>query len=487
MLNEKMTPPEETQRQREFSRLVGERNAEREDVMGHARRAFVRTYGCQQNVADGERIQGLLLSMGFALTSSEEDADLILFNTCCIREHAEDRVFGNIGALKHLKRRRPSLVIGLCGCMMQQEHVRQRIENSFPYVNLVFGTHVIHKLPEYLYSIYSGQRHVYDTPDSEGEIHEGLPVHRDGDFKAWLSVMYGCNNFCSYCIVPYVRGRERSRAPEAILTEAREIIGSGGKDITLLGQNVNSYGKTLPGKTNFSALLRKLSALPGEFLLRFMTSHPKDATRELIDTMAASPKIAKHLHLPFQSGNDRVLRLMNRGYTREHYLELIRYARKKMPGLSITSDVIVGFPGETYEEFCDTLSLIREVQFTSLYTFIFSPRKGTPASEMDDPVPAEEKSRWFRELLQVQEGISAARCAAMVGETVSVLVEEETPQGTYSGRTQGNIVVGISAPQSLVGRFTDIKITAARNWILQGELVNEKENETWTSLKSQEI
>ena len=470
MVSEQTAHGGELERQRVFIDRVRAMNEERGAVMGTPRKAFVRTYGCQQNVADGERMKGLLESMGFAFTEEEADADFILFNTCAIREHAEDRVFGNVGALKNYKRRRPSLVIGLCGCMMQQTHVREKIEKSFPYIGLVFGTHVIHKLPEYLYRVYTEHRRVFDTPDMEGEIHEGLPVHRDGAFKAWLSIMYGCNNFCSYCIVPYVRGRERSREPAAILEEAKDIIAGGYKDITLLGQNVNSYGKTLNPPINFSALLREVSALQGDYLLRFMTSHPKDATKELMDTMAALPKIARHLHLPFQSGNNRILRAMNRGYTREHYLELIRYAREKMPGLSITSDVIVGFPGETYEEFSDTLSLIKEVGFTSLYTFIFSPRKGTPAFEMDDPVPYAEKSKWFTELLKVQETISAERCAAMVGETVRVLVEEETGGSRYQGRTQGNVVVDFKAPESYIGRFMDIKITAARNWILQGEI-----------------
>ena len=465
------------ERQRLFSAEVRHLNEDHAALSGVPRKAFVRTYGCQQNVADGERIKGLLEEMGYALTEDEAAADFILFNTCAIREHAEDRVFGNVGALKHYKRRRPSILIGLCGCMVQQEHVPERIQKSFPFVSLVFGTHVIHKLPEYLYRAYTERRRIFDTPNMDGEIAEGLPIHRDGSTKAWLSIMYGCNNFCSYCVVPHVRGRERSREPEEILKEAESLVASGYKDITLLGQNVNSYGKTLKKPVNFAELMGRLQTMKGDYLLRFMTSHPKDATRELMDTMAAAPRIAKHLHLPFQSGNNRILKAMNRGYTRERYLELIAYAREKMPGLSITSDVIVGFPGETYEEFCDTLSLIKEVEFTSLYTFIFSPRRGTPAYELDDPVPYAEKSRWFTELIRVQEEISARRCGAMVGETVRVLVEEETKNGQYQGRTQGNIIVGFEDKENHIGQFLDIEITAARNWILGGKIIKNEKGE----------
>lgn len=389
--------------------------------------AFVRTYGCQQNVADGEKIKGQLEEMGFGFTESEEEADLILFNTCAVREHAEDRVFGNIGALKNIKRKHPSLLVAVCGCMMEQEHVAERIKKSFPFVNLVFGTHVIHRLPELLFRTVTDSCRVFERGDDseDQEIVEGLPIHRDGKFKAWVTAMYGCDNFCSYCVVPYVRGRERSRSPEAIEQEFRSLIDAGYKDIMLLGQNVNSYGKKLSPAVSFSELLRKLDAVDGDYRIRFMTSHPKDATRELIDTIAESRHIVHHLHLPFQSGNNRVLKEMNRGYTREKYLELIAYAKQRIPDISLTSDIIVGFPGETYDEFKDTLSLIQEVEFTSLFTFIFSPRVGTRAEKMDDPVPYEEKSKWFSELLALQEKIAARRCAEMLSKTVRVLVEEK--------------------------------------------------------------
>ena len=434
--------------------------------------AFVHTYGCQQNVADSEHIQGMLLQMGFAFTQDAEQADLILFNTCAIREHAEDRVFGNVGALKNLKRRCPEVLIVLCGCMMEQEHVAERIKKSYPYVSLVFGPHQIPNFPKLLFTCVTQHERVFARGGETGEVPEGLPIRREGRFKAWLSVMYGCDNFCSYCIVPYVRGRERSRNPQAVLSEFRGLVEAGYKDITLLVQNVNSYGKKPDYGVNFAQLLRMLDEVPGDYRIRFMTSHPKDCTRELLDTMAGSTHIAHHLHLPFQSGNDRILKEMNRHYDRAKYLELVSYARRVMPDISLTSDVIVGFPGETYEEFLDTVSLIQEVEFTSLFTFIYSPRRGTRAASMPDPVPAKEKSRWFQELCKAQEAVAARRCAAAVGTVQRVLVEEEIPKkGLLTGRTGGNVVVDFPGDPALCGTFQHVRITNARNWILTGELV----------------
>ncbi|WP_407385125.1 tRNA (N6-isopentenyl adenosine(37)-C2)-methylthiotransferase MiaB [Ruminococcus sp.] len=433
--------------------------------------AYVRTYGCQQNVADSERIKGMLGKAGYRFTENAEDADFILFNTCAVREHAEDRVFGNVGALKNLKRRHPQILIALCGCMMEQEHVAKRIHDSFPFVGLVFGTHCMHRFPELLYkSLVDGTR-VFLRDNDDQNVYEGIPTSRDGQIKGWLPIMYGCDNFCTYCIVPYVRGRERSREPGIILSEAREMIESGYKDITLLGQNVNSYGKGLTPRPTFSGLIGEIDRIPGDYWLRFMTSHPKDCTRELIDTIADSEHISLHLHLPFQSGSDRVLKAMNRHYDRQKYLDIVNYAKQRIPDVSLTSDVIVGFPGETYEDFQQTLSLIREVGFTSLFTFIFSPRNGTPAAQMDDPVSEEEKGRWFRELLDTQEEIAAARCASMVGRLEKVLVEERAKKpGRLCGRTSGNIIVEFDGDDSLIGSFRHVRITRARNWILTGEL-----------------
>ncbi|MGN0570997.1 MAG: tRNA (N6-isopentenyl adenosine(37)-C2)-methylthiotransferase MiaB [Candidatus Fimenecus sp.] len=435
-------------------------------------KAFVHTYGCQGNVADSERIIGQLLEMGYALCDDLAEADLILYNTCAVREHAEDRVFGNVGAIKRYKKEKPDLIIALCGCMMQQAHIREKIYQSYPFVNLVFGTHALHLVPQLLFQTLTGGKRVVCAPETDGEIAEGLPVHRDGGVKAWLPIMYGCDNFCTYCIVPYVRARERSREPEEVIAEAKEIIAAGYKEITLLGQNVNSYGKHNKNPMNFAELLRTLNALDGDFKLRFMTSHPKDCTKELIDTIAECDKVSKHLHLPFQSGNNRVLKEMNRHYTREKYLDLISYAKEKIPDLSLTSDVIVGFPGETYEEFQDTVSLIREVEFTSLFTFIFSPRKGTKAAQLLDPVPHEEKTRWFKELCDAQEEIAARRTNDMLGKTYTVLVEStaKSQNGALCGRTDGNVVIEFAGAESLIGTYQRVTVTEVGAWVVKGEL-----------------
>ena len=366
-------PKEEIEKQKEYMALV---RALIETVYNGVKPlAFVHTYGCQGNVSDGEKLQGMLREMGYDFTDNVKKADLVLYNTCAIREHAEDRIYGNVGALKQYKKSNPNLIIALCGCMMQQERVAEKIKKSYPFVDLLFGTYVSYKLPEFIYRCLSGGKRVFDITDSDGNIVEGLPVKRDGTFKAWVPVMYGCNNFCSYCIVPYVRGRERSRDFDAILNECRGLVAEGYKEITLLGQNVNSYNKDLNEDKRFPALLKAISEIEGDFIIRFMTSHPRDCTKDLLDVMASSDKIAKHLHLPFQSGNDRVLKEMNRHYDRAKYLSLIDYAYEIMPELSITSDVIVGFPGETYDEFKDTLSLLEKVRF-HLHFFTETGHKG---------------------------------------------------------------------------------------------------------------
>lgn len=441
---------------------------------GNTPKAFIHTYGCQGNVADSERIKGMLSKMGYAMTEDKEDADLILYNTCAIREHAEDRVFGNVGAIKKLKQTNPNLIIALCGCMMQQEHIRNKIYNSYPFVDIVFGTHNQYTVPEIFKSyLLKGKRFFADMTETN-EIVEGMPALRDNSAKAWLPIMYGCDNFCSYCVVPYVRGRERSRNSADIIAEFKQIVAEGYKDITLLGQNVNSYGKGLDEDINFSKLLRQLNDLDGEFTIRFMTSHPKDCTKELIDTIAECEKLSKHIHLPVQSGNNRILKEMNRHYDREKYLELISYAKEKIEGLSLTSDIIVGFPGETYEEFCDTLSLVKEVGYTSLFTFIFSSRKGTKASLMDDPVSYDEKNKWFKELCDLQEIIASEHSANMKGKTYRVLCEGEskTLDGYLAGRTDGNVIIEFpSNDHSLVGKFCHVKVTEPLNWLVRGELI----------------
>ena len=431
-------------------------------------KALVRTYGCQQNVADGERMKGMLSEMGFEFTENEDEADFILFNTCAIREHAEDRVFGNIGALKNVKRRNPSLLIAVCGCMMEQERVAERIKASFPFVNIVFGTHVIHRLPEMMYTAVTDSKRVFLRGHESKEIIEGLPVRRDGNTRAWVTVMYGCDNFCSYCIVPYVRGREKSRHPDAIVAECRKLIEQGYKEITLLGQNVNSYGKGLPEKVNFSELLRRIDAIDGDYRLRFMTSHPKDATHELFDTIAESRHICHYIHLPCQSGSSRVLKAMNRHYDRETYLQKVNYAKKVMPDLVLTSDVIVGFPGETDEEFEETISLIQSVHYDSLFTFIFSPRPGTPAAKMDDPTPKEEKNRRFDRLCAVQNAISEEIHNSYIGKTLRCLVDGKD-KDLLTARTEGGRLVRFPGCDDMIGTYQDITITAATTWSLSGK------------------
>ena len=370
-------------------------------------KAFVHTYGCQGNVADSEHIKGMLVEMGYELCNAPEEADIIIYNTCAIREHAEDRVFGNVGALKRLKSENPNLIIALCGCMVQQPHITEKLKESYPFVSLIFGTHVLHRLPELLSKVLCSGKRVFCIDDSDGVIAEGMPNSRDSGENAWLPIMYGCNNFCTYCIVPYVRGRERSRDIKTVLFEAKQLINQGYKKLTLLGQNVNSYGKDSETGVDFSELLKRIDAIEGDFTFDFMTSHPRDCSERLIDTLASSKHFCGHLHLPVQSGNNRILKEMNRHYTRERYLELVHYAKEKMPGIDLTTDIIVGFPGETYEEFLDTVSLVKEVEYGSMFTFIFSPRNGTRAASMPDPVPKAEKSRWFSELLKVQEEIAA--------------------------------------------------------------------------------
>ena len=432
-------------------------------------KAYVETYGCQQNEADSEKLRGLLAQCGYSIAQEAEGADVVVMNTCAIREHAEQRVFGNLGALTHTKRRHPGQKIFLCGCMAGEEKVVTRIKGSFPHVDGVFSTHHLWQFPEILWNVLSKRKRQFFVDDEPGSIAEGIPQIRSSGLKAWVSIMYGCNNFCTYCIVPYVRGRERSRQPECILEECRTLIESGVKDITLLGQNVNSYGKDLDRGVDFADLLAQIAQLPGQFLIRFMTSHPRDASAKLFDTMARYPKIAKQLHLPFQSGSSRVLKAMNRHYDRENYLEKVNYAKAVMPDLVLTSDVIVGFPGETEEEFEETVSLIQQVHYDSLFTFIFSPRAGTPAAKMEDPTPKEEKNRRFDRLCAVQNGISEEIHRGYIGTTQRCLVDGMDGE-LLTARTEGGRLVRFAGDETLIGSFLDLRITGATTWSLTGEL-----------------
>lgn len=435
--------------------------------------ALIHSFGCQQNSSDTEKLKGMLARMGYGFTDRPEEARLVLFNTCAVRENAEDRVLGNVGALKAYKAANPELIIALCGCMMQQPHMAEKVKKSYPYVDLVFGTHVAHMFPELLYTCLSEGKRVFNLSEESAPMAEGLPVLRDNDLKAWLPIMNGCDNFCSYCIVPYVRGREKSRPSKEIIREATELVAAGYKEITLLGQNVNSYGKGLEEQINFAGLLHQVNAIPGDFRIRFMTSHPKDCTHELIDAIAACKKVCNHIHLPVQCGNNRVLREMNRHYTVEEYLELAAYAHQKMPDVTFTSDIIVGFPGESYEEFQDTLELVRKMRYSALYTFIYSRRSGTRAAQMPDPVSGEEKGRWFQELLDLQEKIGLEEHEAMVGGVYRVLVDGvgKTGEGYLTGRTESNVIVDFKAPKEIIGQFVQVRVTKARNWLVLGELI----------------
>ena len=435
--------------------------------------ALIDTYGCQQNVADSEKLRGMLTEMGYDFTDDTKVADVIVINTCAVREHAEKRVFGNLGVLTHTKRAKPDQIIALCGCMAQRPGVAERVKSSFRHVDMVFGPHVLWRFPEFLYRVADSRKRVFSTEESDGIIAEGVPSRRDGTVKAWLSIMYGCNNFCTYCIVPHVRGRERSRDPEIIISDARKLVDEGVKDITLLGQNVNSYGKDLSQDVDFSDIIRRVNDISGDFLIRFMTSHPRDAGERLFETIAACPKAAHHIHLPFQAGNDRVLKAMNRHYNREKYLKLVESAKKIIPDLVLTSDVIVGFPGETDEEFEDTLSLIETVRFDSLFTFIYSPRPGTPAASMPDPFTREQKQVRFDRLLEAQNRISQEKHAAYVGSVQRVLVDGHTGSADFplSARTNGGRLVHLAGDDSAVGSFVNAKITDSNTWALYGNIV----------------
>ena len=457
-------PEAELARQREICDKI------REGLGGARPLAFVDTYGCQQNEADSEALRGYIELMGFGFTEDENEAELIVVNTCAVRGHAEMRVLGNVGALVHAKARNPRLIVAVCGCMVQQPHMAEKIKKSFRVVDLCFGPHELWRFPELYERALRRRGRVFETSPCEGVVAEGLPVHRQGSVKAWLSIMYGCNNFCTYCIVPYVRGRERSRRPEDVVAEARRLVAAGYKDITLLGQNVNSYGKDLGSDVDFADIIREINDIPGDFLIRFMTSHPRDATEKLFRTMAECEKCAKHIHLPVQSGSSRVLKAMNRHYDREKYLSLVDMARSYMPELVLTTDIIVGFPGETAEDFEETMSLVERVRYDAMFTFIFSPREGTPAAAMPDPVSREEKQAWFDRLVETANAISGEKHREYIGKRLRVLVDGETGRGEYnlSARTNGGRLVHMSGDASLVGRFMDVDITGGNTWALYG-------------------
>ncbi|GHU84493.1 tRNA-2-methylthio-N(6)-dimethylallyladenosine synthase [Clostridia bacterium] len=434
---------------------------------------FVHSYGCKQNVADCERICGVLELLGFKQVTSTEESDVIIYNTCGVRHTATARVLGNIGVLKRLKDKNPELIIGVCGCMVEQEGMADHLAKRFPFLDLIFGTNLIHYLPRFLHEVLFEEKKVRVTK-LDDEIVEGLPINREAGTSCLVPITYGCDNFCSYCVVPYVRGRERSREPEMILDEIRELVAQGCKEVTLLGQNVNSYGKGLTSKINFAELLAKIDSLPGRFRVRFLTSHPKDCSKELIDTIAESEKICNQIHLPVQSGSNNILKLMNRGYTKEQYLTLVRYLKEKMPDVSFGSDIIVGFPGEGEQEFLETLSLVKEVGFNLLFTFLYSPRKGTKAADMLDTVPKEEKKIWFEKLLKEQELISDEQNEKQCGKIKVVLPEhfaETAGKSVLSGRCENGFWVEFEGGKNLIGEFVEVKIIKATRRSLIGEKI----------------
>ncbi len=440
---------------------------------GSELKAFIATFGCQQNEADSERLMGTAKLLGYIQAEAIEEADLIIFNTCAVRQHAELKALSKTGQIKHLKQKNPDLLVGLWGCMVTQEHRKEDIKHRYPYVDFVAGTNMLHRLSEIICDVLVHKRRRFYVDDTPHAIVEGVEVSRQNDIKANLSIMYGCDNFCTYCVVPFVRGRERSRLPENVINEAKEIIEGGYKEITLLGQNVNSYGKNLPleNSMNFARLLDNICSIEGDFRVRFMTSHPKDASDELIETMARNPKAAKHFHLPMQAGNNEILKRMNRHYTRESFYELAMKIKEKMPGVTLTTDIICGFPGETEKQFADTLDMVEKIGFDSIFSFIFSPRVGTKAAEMEDIVPYEEKTKWFSELTKLQGEISDKINSSYVGKRLTVLGDGKTEAGIALARSEGNKIIRVETDKDIYGKFAEVIIDRAEPCGLYAKLV----------------
>ncbi|GFR37644.1 tRNA-2-methylthio-N(6)-dimethylallyladenosine synthase [Insulibacter thermoxylanivorax] len=439
--------------------------------MGKGKFYHIQTYGCQMNEHDSEMMMGMLEEMGYTWTDNREEADVILLNTCAVRENAEDRVFGELGHLKSLKKEKPDLILGVCGCMSQEEGVVNRILTRHQYVDLIFGTHNIHRLPELLREAVFAKEMVVEVWSKEGDIIENLPKKRAG-LKAWVNIMYGCDKFCTYCIVPYTRGKERSRRPADVIAEVRELARQGYKEITLLGQNVNAYGKDFEDiDYRFADLMADIQKIDIP-RVRFTTSHPRDFDDKLIEVLARGGNMVEHIHLPVQSGSNEILKKMSRKYTRESYLELVRKIKEAIPNVVLTTDIIVGFPGETDAQFEETMSLVREAEFASAFTFIYSPREGTPAAKMADDVPMEVKKERLNRLNELVAELSLKDNMKLSGQTVEVLVEGVSKNNPefLSGRTRTNKLVHFKGPASLTGQFIDVKITEVQTWLFKGEI-----------------
>ncbi|CUN58539.1 tRNA (N6-isopentenyl adenosine(37)-C2)-methylthiotransferase MiaB [Clostridium sp. NSJ-49] len=433
---------------------------------------YIETWGCQMNEEDSEKLSGMLKNIGYSRTENKEEAGIILFNTCCVRENAENKVFGNLGQLKALKKKNPDLIIGICGCMMQQEGMADKILSTFPYVNIVFGTHNAYKFPEYLNRVKTEGVQIKEIFNKEEEIVEGLPIDRKSDVKAFVTIMYGCNNFCTYCIVPYVRGRERSRKSEDILNEVKELVKAGYKEITLLGQNVNSYGKGLDEDINFAKLLRMINEVEGLERVRFMTSHPKDLTDDVILAIKECDKLCEQIHLPVQSGSNNILKKMNRHYTREYYMELVNKIKKEIPGVSLTTDIIVGFPGETEEDFLETLELVKEVGYSAAFTFIYSRRNNTPADMMLNQVDDADKHHRFDRLVKAVNDNVIKLNKEFENQVVEVLVEgmSKNDETKFSGRTRNGRLVNFEGENVKIGDLVNVEITRAQPFSLLGKM-----------------
>ena len=462
-----LVPNEEIVRQKDFLRLV------KQNFHGELKKYMLTTFGCQMNENDSERLIGMMSEMGYIETENVEEADLIIFNTCCVRENAEDKVYGKLGALKRIKREKPEIIIAVCGCMMQQPEVVEHVKKVYRNVDLIFGTHNLYKFPELLYTAIQEKHSVIDVWESTGQIAEDMPIERKDGVKAWVTVMYGCNNFCSYCIVPYVRGRERSREISDVVKEVTFLANEGYKEITLLGQNVNSYGKDLDSGASFAKLLYELDKVDGIERIRFFTSHPKDLSDELIMAMKECEKVCEHLHLPIQSGSTRVLHEMNRKYTKEDYIALVDRIRKQIPDISLTTDIIVGFPGETEEDFEETLDVVRKVKFDSAYTFLYSKRTGTPAAKNEGQVPEAVMKERFQRLLEEQNNISKELNVNLDEQVVEILVEgpSKTNEEIMTGRTRTNKIVNFKGSSELKGKLVKVKIEKTQTWTLEGEIV----------------
>ncbi len=462
---------EETRRQLMYIDKLTEYVTGLTDKIGHAPKACVVTFGCQMNARDSEKLLGILITAGYVETEDETEADLILYNTCSVRDNANQRVYGRLGVLKGLKKAKPHLMVILCGCMMQEETCVNKIRKSYSFVDLIFGTHNIFKFPELACRVFESEGGIVtDIWAETDQIVEELPVRRKYSYKSGVNIMFGCNNFCTYCIVPYVRGRERSRDPEEILCEIRNLADHGVIEVMLLGQNVNSYGKNLDTPLSFAGLLRKVEEIDGIRRIRFMTSHPKDLSDELIDVCAHSDKICRHLHLPVQTGANKLLKAMNRVYTREYYLELVDRIRTAIPDISLTTDLIMGFPGETDEDVEDTIDLIRRVEYDNAYTFEYSKRTGTPAASYEGQLSPEDMKRHFDAVLSVVQETARARCALHTGETTEALIEtvSDHDEGLVTGRLSNNLLVHLPGDESMIGQIIPVKLDVCKGFYFMG-------------------